>query len=84
MLLNEELAGLSAYFFLSPFRIQFPGFHKTDIVATVEPVKGLGKEEVGYNRGTLLSDYQESITSSTNSCVVPRTLMGRKGHLETT
>lgn len=46
MLLNEELAGLSAYLFLSPFRIQFPGFYKTDMVATVEPVKGLGKERL--------------------------------------
>ena len=86
MLLNEELVGLSAYLFLSHFRIQCPGFYKTDVVATVEPVKGLGKEELGYNRQTLLSDYQGSVTSSTNSCVVPRTLMGksRKGHLETT
>ena len=42
----------SAYLFLSPFRIRFPGFYKTVVVATVEPVKGLGKEEVAYNRET--------------------------------
>lgn len=92
MLLNEERAGLSAYLFLVHLQdsVSWVLQNRRDGHSMRVCGEGLGKEDVGYKRGTPLPAYLESgcnilhkfLSNSGTTDPGPSWEKSRKGHIE--